>query len=89
MVTKAGVKLLDFGLAKSIGADDDVTRTIEGTVLGTVAYMSPEQTEGKQLDERFDVFSFGAVRYEMAYAGRRVFDGDGHHGARDCAVLAR
>jgi serine/threonine protein kinase/tetratricopeptide (TPR) repeat protein len=75
MVTKAGAKLLDFGLAKLVDADGDVTRTREGTVLGTVAYMSPEQAEGKPLDERSDVFSFGAVLYEML-AGRRAFDGD-------------
>jgi serine/threonine protein kinase len=58
-------KLLDFGLAKLIATVADVTQTREGTVLGTVAYMSPEQAEGKPLDVRSDIFSFGAVLYEM------------------------
>src|SRR5689334_20930733 len=63
------VKVLDFGLAKraesvSTGADDTATEdanTVTGTVLGTVSYMSPEQAEGKPVDARSDVFSFGAV----------------------------
>jgi serine/threonine protein kinase/Flp pilus assembly protein TadD len=76
MVTaKGAVKLLDFGLAKLMaGADADATNTIEGTVLGTAAYMSPEQAEGKALDERSDIFSFGAVLYEVL-SGRRAFPG--------------
>ncbi len=73
LVTKEGVKLLDFGLAKSVeGAD--ATRTIEGTILGTPSYMAPEQIEGKPCDARSDVFSFGAVLYEML-AGSRAFEG--------------
>ena len=56
-------KLLDFGLAKLVTTDAEVTRTIDGTVFGTPAYMSPEQVEGKALDARSDVFSFGAVLY--------------------------
>ena len=67
------VKVLDFGLAK-LDADADVTRTVEGTVLGTAAYMAPEQAEGKPLDTRSDVFSFGAVLYEML-SGARAFPG--------------
>src|SRR5262245_19706351 len=67
-------KLLDFGLAKLVDQDDDATRTIEGTVLGTAPYMSPEQAEGKLLDARSDIFSFGAVLYE-ALSGNRAFQG--------------
>ena len=75
MRTKSGAKLLDFGLAKAINHDSDVSRTVAGLVLGTVAYMSPEQAEGKPLDERSDIFSFGTLLYEML-AGRRPFAGD-------------
>jgi len=75
MVTSRGTaKLLDFGLAK-LTVEGDATRTSEGTVLGTAAYMSPEQAQGRTLDERSDVFSFGAVLYEML-AGTRAFAGD-------------
>ena len=80
MVTLEGTaKLLDFGLAKLIGSQEGglqgVTRTVEGMVLGTPAYMSPEQAEGKSLDVRSDVFSFGAVLYETL-SGTRAFAGD-------------
>jgi serine/threonine-protein kinase len=75
MVTTKGVaKLLDFGLATLVSADADVTRTRDGTVLGTAAYMSPEQAEGRPLDVRSDVFSFGVVLYEML-SGNRAFGG--------------
>src|SRR5579862_5527988 len=75
MVTSEGsVKLLDFGLAKQV-TDSDETATIEGTVLGTAAYMAPEQAEGKPADARSDVFSFGAVLYELL-SGRRAFRGE-------------
>jgi eukaryotic-like serine/threonine-protein kinase len=67
---KGAAKLLDFGVAKLI-ADDDATETMG--ISGTPAYMSPEQAEGKPLDARSDVFSFGAVLYELL-AGRRAFD---------------
>ncbi|HEX2524465.1 MAG TPA: protein kinase, partial [Terriglobia bacterium] len=85
MVGEAGlVKILDFGLAKlterpQIG-EEDSTRSIppwtdEGTILGTAAYMSPEQAAGKPVDARSDIFSFGSVLYEMV-TGQRAFQGD-------------
>jgi eukaryotic-like serine/threonine-protein kinase len=75
LITEAGAKLLDFGLAKLLTVSDtDVTGTVEGTIVGTAAYMSPEQAGSRVLDERSDVFSFGAVVYEML-AGARAFKG--------------
>ena len=76
LVTGDGtVKLLDFGLARlSADSDTDMTKSATGTVSGTVAYMSPEQAQGRPLDARSDLFSFGAVLYEML-SGRRAFDG--------------
>jgi eukaryotic-like serine/threonine-protein kinase len=74
MLTTAGAKVLDFGLAKSMDVEPGVTSTNVGTVVGTVAYMSPEQAAGKPLDARSDIFSFGAVLYEML-SGNRAFDG--------------
>jgi serine/threonine protein kinase/tetratricopeptide (TPR) repeat protein len=83
LVTKDGVvKLLDFGLAKQSvdsAAAGDQTQTLglteAGTIMGTPAYMSPEQAEGRPADARSDLFSFGAVFYEML-AGRRPFSGN-------------
>jgi len=80
LVTAAGIKLLDFGLAKALeqsaaAEDATVTQTQAGTVLGTAAYMSPEQAQGKPLDARSDIFAFGAVLYEML-SGRRAFGQD-------------
>jgi len=81
MITPKGVaKVLDFGLAKSDVADssDAVTmagRTVEGTVLGTAAYMSPEQARGKTVDRRSDLWSFGCVLFE-SFAGQAAFGGD-------------
>jgi serine/threonine protein kinase/tetratricopeptide (TPR) repeat protein len=76
------VRILDFGLAKvdsEAGAEPDRTRTAaitqEGAIVGTVPYMSPEQVEGKPLDRRTDVFSFGVILYEMA-TGVRPFRGE-------------
>ena len=76
IVTSAGVaKLLDFGIAKLEAPNRDVTLTADGTVLGTVAYMSPEQALGRSVDARSDIFSFGALLYELV-AGRRAFEGN-------------
>jgi serine/threonine protein kinase len=73
MLTAVGAKLLDFGLAKLTDIDSSITST-GGAVVGTVAYMSPEQAEGRPLDARSDIFSFGAVLYEML-SGDRAFPG--------------
>ena len=78
------VKVLDFGLAKLTelepASGDETTHTVraateEGVIVGTPAYMSPEQAEGKKVDARSDIFSFGALLYEMV-TGRRAFQGD-------------
>jgi hypothetical protein len=88
-ITRDGqVKVLDFGLAKAVGSDagpdgartheaETIAATDPGTVLGTVGYMSPEQVRGRALDHRTDIFSFGAMFYEML-TGRRAFQGDSH-----------
>src|SRR5262245_40304486 len=76
MVTKAGIKVLDFGLAKMAptGRRSD-TLTDSRTIVGTPAYMAPEQLEGNEADARTDVFALGLVLYEMA-TGRKAFTGD-------------
>lgn len=86
-LTKDGrVKILDFGLAKLAGPEGaasgsdslthgGATQTAAGMVMGTVGYMSPEQVRGKAIDPRSDIFSFGAVVYEML-AGKRAFQGE-------------
>ena len=86
-VTNEGVvKILDFGLAKQNEATDNaggrgeartMAATDPGTVLGTVGYMSPEQVRGQTVDHRTDIFSFGAILYELL-TGRRAFRGDSH-----------
>jgi eukaryotic-like serine/threonine-protein kinase len=68
-------KLLDFGVARLTSDDPGATRTVAGEMMGTPAYMSPEQAAAKPLDARSDVFSFGAVLYELL-AGTRAFTGD-------------
>ena len=79
IVTRDGrAKVLDFGLAKLVErgpAEATVTGTSPGLVLGTAAYMSPEQAEGRAISTRSDIFSFGAVLYEML-GGQRAFAGD-------------
>jgi len=89
MMAKSGAKLLDFGLAKPAvafkpaasggvatrtSASSPITR--QGTIAGTLQYMSPEQLEGKEADPRSDIFALGAVLYEMA-TGKRAFEGKG------------
>ena len=86
MLTSSGAKLLDFGLAKpaaalvsgatlTVAAATPITPvTQEGTIVGTFQYMSPEQVEGKELDGRSDIFSLGAVLYEMQ-TGKKAFEG--------------
>src|SRR5260221_10168515 len=84
MLTKSGTKLLDFGLARmrargqvpdsSAVATQTEPMTAEGTIIGTLQYMAPEQLEGKDADARTDIFAFGATLYEMA-TGRKAFEG--------------
>jgi len=84
MITPSGAKLLDFGLAKPAAPASGMTLTAaatqttpvtqEGMVVGTFQYMSPEQIEGKELDGRSDIFSLGAVLYEML-TGQKAFQG--------------
>jgi TolB-like protein/tetratricopeptide (TPR) repeat protein/predicted Ser/Thr protein kinase len=82
MLTKSGAKVLDFGLAKyESAAPDEVTEatqqkplTAEGSIIGTMQYMAPEQLEGGDADARTDIFALGSILYEMV-TGRRAFDG--------------
>jgi len=81
IITEDGrVKLLDFGLAKLVvpvggSAETATLGTASGAIMGTAAYMSPEQAQGRELDARSDIFSFGLVLYEML-CGQRAFRGD-------------
>jgi serine/threonine protein kinase/Tol biopolymer transport system component len=88
MLTASGVKLLDFGLAKAFapaGSSEDVSSgptaaadvTRDGAILGTPAYLAPEQLQGRPADARSDVFALGAVLYEMA-TGTKAFSGPTH-----------
>jgi len=81
MLTKAGAKLMDFGLAKlrlegpfADATVDQKSLTAEGTIIGTLQYMAPEQLEGMEADSLSDLFAFGAVLYEML-AGKPAFNG--------------
>jgi len=85
MLTKSGTKLLDFGLAKLRGPHAAIANlsalptegsglTAQGTILGTLQYMAPEQLEGKEADARTDIFAFGVLVYEMA-TGKKAFEG--------------
>jgi serine/threonine protein kinase len=96
MLTSSGVKLLDFGLAKLTnpaaphGRNDRETAaslTAPGTWLGTAPYMAPEQIDGRPADVRSDIFSLGAVLYEMA-TGRRAFAGDSAAGIASAILRA-
>ncbi|PYV39182.1 MAG: serine/threonine protein kinase, partial [Acidobacteria bacterium] len=85
MITRSGVKLLDFGLAKLTGdkgvispmsqmpTQASANLTADGAILGTLQYMAPEQLEGKNADNRTDIFAFGGVVYEMA-TGQKAFN---------------
>ena len=85
MLVKSGAKLLDFGLAKLKATEateenlstlptEQTNLTVEGTILGTLQYMPPEQLEGQETDSRTDIFAFGAVVYEMV-TGKKAFEG--------------
>jgi serine/threonine protein kinase len=88
MLTRTGARLMDFGLAKEISTVKPVSAeltatmtsshatplTQQGTIVGTFQYMAPEQVEGKEADARSDIFSLGAVLYEMI-GGKRAFEG--------------
>jgi Tol biopolymer transport system component len=87
MVTRAGAHLLDFGLARTVALPSSAhttdtrplvphsTLTSDGTILGTLYYMAPEQIDGREIDTRADVFAFGAVLFEMV-TGLKPFDGE-------------
>lgn len=88
MLTKAGTKLLDFGLARFSGADPPglgpsgssamtwaAGITAQGTLVGTLSYMAPEQLEGRSVDERADLWALGCVLHEMA-SGKKAFEGE-------------
>jgi Tol biopolymer transport system component len=84
MLTRAGARLLDFGLARTVAtggagdatvAPDRTTLTTQGTLLGTLHYMAPEQLDGRDVDTRADIFAFGAVLFEMV-TGMKAFEAE-------------
>ncbi|HEX4915094.1 MAG TPA: protein kinase [Vicinamibacterales bacterium] len=86
MLTRAGARLLDFGLARTVSAggsvsgatvagDDRTALTTQGTLLGTLHYMAPEQLDGRDVDTRADIFAFGAVLFEMV-TGLKAFEAE-------------
>ena len=83
MLTRAGARLLDFGLARTVSsasggdatAGDRTSLTTQGTLLGTLHYMAPEQLDGREVDTRADIFAFGAVLYEMV-TGLKAFEAE-------------
>jgi serine/threonine protein kinase/Tol biopolymer transport system component len=86
MLTRAGARLLDFGLARTvapapsvhdatIAGTDRTTLTTQGTLLGTLHYMAPEQLDGREVDTRADIFAFGAVLFEMV-TGLKAFEAE-------------
>ncbi len=89
MLTSMGVKLLDFGLAKPMVAAERQSETVhkplteQGTIVGTLQYMAPEQLEGREVDPRTDIFALGSIFYEML-SGRRAFEASSRVG-----VIAR
>lgn len=98
MLAKSGAKLLDFGLARKTSPVSSMSTltasmpevapvTEEGTIVGTFQYMSPEQVEGRELDARSDIFSLGAVLYEMV-TGQRAFEGKSQLGVAS-AILEK
>lgn len=80
LITKQGIKLLDFGLAKQAASIQQIDATLtkaitaEGQIAGTLQYMAPEQLQAKEVDSRSDIFAFGCVLYEMI-SGKKAFDG--------------
>jgi eukaryotic-like serine/threonine-protein kinase len=98
MLTKAGVKLLDFGLAKfqkplAMATGDETTLapespTAEGTILGTLHYMAPEQLEGRKADARTDIWAFGCILHEML-TGERPFGGNSSTNVMASILTAR